>query len=271
MMNHTDLSPIKSICLPHVLPETSKETIISVLQHSLNIGKIVAIDMIPRTHSGTTCDTSMQYDKFLVFVHLQWNLQNPNAVKVERILAEGGQVKIHYMENRFWWVRKSTSTKTEDKEASIDFIEDTLVEPLSFNDEPNAASLPKNEQSNESFDIKDMPIPIFPDGSNLKNINKDFKLHFTSNIPEENQIPGLHYENGIAVGVQTSTEQTSGSIPYIPWKDYTLSTGSRPLSLNSLVNIAEEFYYKYMEETRRENATLWTLRRETSLPDNYIF
>ena len=81
-------TPISSICLPQVLPETSKEAIRRVLEDELKLGHIVTIDMVPRTNSGETCLIG-SHDKFLVFVHLSWNLTNPEAEQMSRILLGG--------------------------------------------------------------------------------------------------------------------------------------------------------------------------------------
>tara|TARA_B100000927_G_scaffold290941_1_gene291214 strand:+ start:1119 stop:1982 length:864 start_codon:yes stop_codon:yes gene_type:complete len=129
------ISTISTICLPQVLPETSKEAIRRVFEQDLKLGNIVMIDMVPRTNSGETCSIG-NHDKFLVFVHLKWNIMNPDAWRMSSILGGGGQVRIFYMKHRFWWVRKSTSDASKDKIGGPPSVElppkEVLPDPLSI-------------------------------------------------------------------------------------------------------------------------------------------
>ena len=147
---------ISTICLPQVLPETSKEAIRCVLEQDLKLGNIVTIDMVPRTNSGETCSIG-SHDKFLVFVHLKWNIMNPDAGRMSSILGGGGQVRIFYMKDRFWWVRKSTSDASKDKIGGPPSVElppeEVLPEPLSID--------PVTEERVEliEFPVFDDPAP----------------------------------------------------------------------------------------------------------------
>jgi len=147
---------ISTICLPQVLPETSKEAIRCVLEQDLKLGHIMTIDMVPRTNSGETCPLG-SHDKFLVFVHLKWNIFNPDAERMSSILGGGGQVRIFYMKDCFWWVRNSTSDASKDKIGDPPSVElppeEVLPDPLSID--------PVTEEGVEliEFPVFDDPAP----------------------------------------------------------------------------------------------------------------
>lgn len=239
---HTELN---SICLPHVLPETSKEIIQSIFEKDLNLGNIAAVDMVPRKYDGTTCSLG-EHEKFLVFIHLQWNLNNPDAIRMSEQLLKGGQVKIHYMNEHFWWVRKSTSKYENEHSPSIEFCNNTFQE---------------ENHEEKVYTLDGTPIPPLR-RDDISSPIMDPKTHLCQYVPKEQRINDIFYnELGRAVG----WFKDKTYIPFDPLCDGPTSGWVDPAS------ILYEYAAKEGAERRRRESTLWAIRRETSIPDTYIY
>ena len=277
-------TPISSICLPQVLPETSKEAIRRVLEDELKLGHIVTIDMVPRTNSGETCLIG-SHDKFLVFVHLSWNLTNPEAEQMSRILLGGGQVKIFYMQNRFWWVRKSTSDASQGKAGGtkVELPPEQIVP-----DSLTSVSAPDEKGELIEFPVYHDPSPytsnFIPSTMNQEEVIREIERALSN-------MAGVTYKSGKSLGKWECTwkEYLTTTFEVCLWKyksiflvESNYISGDRSPFVRIHNNMMTHMgfrdkltFEKAVERSKtslenNSHGMLYALRRETSQPDNYI-
>lgn len=284
----SNTTSITSICLPQVLPETSKETIRLVFEQDLKLGHIMAIDMVPRTNGGETCLLG-DHEKFLVFVHLKWNILNPDAERMSSILGEGGQVRIFYMQDRFWWVRKSTSDASQDKTGeggdrpSVEIPpEESLPEPLS------SPPVSKADFQPIEFPVYDTPAPYT---SNFIPFNVTPEKALNVITDALSNIPGLTYVAGECHGKWECTfrDYLTTCFYVCLWKykgvlmvESNYISGYRAPFVRLHIEIMKQTGFpekltledaaQFPWEPSKDNTNniLFALRRETPETDNYI-
>lgn len=279
-MSHYEVSSnIFSLCLPYVGCNVSRDTICHVFEKGVSLGRVVEIDMIPRKNR-ITCSLD-ECDSFLVFVHLYWNQNNPIAMKTSRIILNGGQVKLHYMSGRFWWVKASSTTGNETlkNQPFVEFVEESsfgnnFPEPLE--DEmvgleegksispvfPRMDDRTREELEQSNLEYSSLVYTPIPPANTSINRILPLEKHLDTYVPMNERINGIYYDTfGMANG----------------WY-HIASTNLSPKSWNQYkepyltpLEILQRYASVQLTEDRRRESTLWSLRREDSLPDSYIY
>jgi len=93
-------SSVPSLCIPRVFPNITKVRVEAVFR-KLDLGKIVRIDMVSRTHENG--------DVFKrVFIHLDWNRSSTSNQARMRLLS-GYEIKVIYDDPWFWKISANRS------------------------------------------------------------------------------------------------------------------------------------------------------------------
>lgn len=275
-MSHNELSSnMFSLCLPCVGPNVRRDTIWHVFETGVSLGRVVKIDMIPRKNR-ITCSLD-ECDSFLVFVHLYWNENNPIAVKTSRIILNGGQVKLHYMSGRFWWVKASSTSPNEtlSYQPFVEFIEkksnenefpepleDEMVELEEGKSTSSVDDRTREELQQSNLEYSSLVHTPIPEVKTFTNQILPLERHLDTYVPTNERINGIYYDMfGMAKGWYNNANTRIVPKAWSQYKESYLT----PLE------ILQQYASAQLTEDRRRASTLWTLRREDSIPDSYIY